>query len=162
MSDVIKIYESAPGGKGSFQALLKRMSQVEQNADDMSTTFKKIIPDIKAAFRYEFSEANPSGWKALSKKYRQWKIDNGYPATIGIKTGALKRALVEEPMIKIDKRSLIYGVNDSMTNEDGENVGDYAKEFNRQRKIMPYVKKFIRGIVKSAVAAAIKRGFTNG
>lgn len=153
MADGIRIVEAEPNGEKSFKAFFDRMTYSKEKSDDMSPVFSEIIPEIQAEFRYEFSDANPADWKALTARYERWKIKNGFPVTIGIMTGALKDAITDSATVKIDKKSMVYAVNESISGYKGKLVGNYAKYFDRRRKIFPHVRDVFKKRIKDAVAA---------
>jgi hypothetical protein len=151
-----EIHEVKPTGEGSMQALIDKMTQSAKRSDDMSETFRELAKGISEDFAYEFSSANPAGWDALSPMYNNWKIQNGFPITIGIMTGALKSSLTTDAIVDAGPKQLLYKYNPGVKGHDGKSTGDYAKDFNEKRPIMDYVKKTTRTRIKEAVKKSLK------
>lgn len=155
MSDGIQIQEAQPDGAGSYKALLDCMLNSVKRSDDMSDTFRELVPEIQELIKYEFSQSNPAGWDPLTAKYVKWKQDHGYPVTIGIMTGALRDALTDSAVVDIQPKELNYKLNEGVAGYKGKTTGSYAKWFNKHRKIMKYVRKIMKERIKRAVTDAI-------
>lgn len=159
----IRVNEKDPKGSRSVEALVARMTQGVKNADNVSDTLMMLVPDIQDILRFEFSDANPAGWDPLKSSYVRWKRERGYPTTIGIMTGALKRAATDDAIIEAQPQKLIYKINPSVENpETIEPVGEYAHKFAEKRPIFIYLKERMRQIVRKAVREAIDIGFGRG
>lgn len=157
----IKIKEKNPSGRNSIRAVAARLAKGSQRSDDVSDVFREITPYVKSVLKYTFSNANPSQWDAISDKYIAWKTKHGYPATIGIMTGAMKEAVSDSAKIEIGRLKFVYSINTSQANPRGGTVGSYAYYFNKKRNIMDYAKIRIRGTIKQAVKKSIADGFKN-
>ena len=159
----IRVVEKNPTGENSIAAMVARMTQAVKTSDNMSDTLMKLVPDIQDILRFEFSDANPAGWDPLQPMYVRWKRERGYPTTIGIMTGALKRAATDDAIIDAQPQKLIYKINTSVENPDAiVPVGDYAAKFAERRPIFIYVSERIRALVKKAVHDAVEAGYGRG
>lgn len=150
---VIKIHEKRPTGKGSFDSVLQSIRKGEQSASDMRGVWPGIIEDLRDAMRFSFSESNPGKWGKLKDPYRNWKIKKGYPATIGIRTGDLKKSFTEDARTKIERLKFSY------TYGSGKTVSEYAQHFSNKRPVFNYARAYINKISKQAVEKAIADGF---
>jgi len=160
MSIPYGIYEADPTGEHSFAAIKQHIEEGVKSSEEMEEVFIAISKDIRLALVYSFSEANPNNWEAITAKYREWKTEHGYPETIGIMTGALKKSLTEDAVVETTKKSLLYTYNEEEINPRTEKtVGEYAIYFNNKREIMGFAESFIQEIIISSVQQEIDRGF---
>jgi len=159
MPEFIEIKEIKPSGRSVINHLIERMGDMSRRSDDVSEALGKIREYMRDAFKHEFSSANPAGWKALTAKYKNWKASHGYPVTIGIMTGALKDAMTSDAIIDIGPKSLTYQMNAGTIGYKGKPVGEYAKYFNGGRPVVPHVADAVRGKIREAVRAAVKKGY---
>jgi hypothetical protein len=160
MPDVgIRIYEDRPSGDSMFDQIINRIEHGAQRTDDMSETFRQMIPDIKSEIKYEFSTANPASWAAITDGYKKWKMNHGYPVDVGIRTGGLKKSLTDEAIAEVSPKKLIYSYNPSTINSMGVAVGEYAGFFDLERPIMPYIIDKVKYIWKAAAEVAVADGF---
>lgn len=166
----IKIIEAHPNGENSFKYIFDRLDKAEKNSSDMRDVWSVIIPQIRQAERYAFSEANPSGWAGLDDRYKAWKAKKGYPTTIGIRTGALKEAATSKAITKLKKKSLEYRVNPHVVaRERGATkkmkmtrVGQYMHYFDGKRPVFEYARDYINNFMKKTAAEYIKQGYEQG
>jgi len=152
---MFEIKEKKPSGKGSIGYLLNRINKSVKTTENLKDVWDKIEPDVKRSVKYEFSRANPNYWAGISEEYKKWKARKGYPATIGIMTGALKIAASDKAKIKKRRKEFIYTVNPSVKGYKGKSVGAYAKYFDDERPIFGHTEKFIDKIYKEAVRIAL-------
>src|SRR4030042_1380412 len=153
----IKKIEKRPVWRGSFQYIINKLGELKRGSDDMTDVWRAITPDIKEIMAYTFSDANPNKWSKLTAKYRNWKIKHGYPATIGILTGALKKSLVDDPDIKLLKQKMIYKYNENITGYGGKKTSDFAEYFNAKRNVMSYPRVKLNEIIKRAAKAHVRK-----
>jgi len=155
----IHIQEKRPTGSGTIKYVINQIESMSARTDDMTEFWKAATPDIKKAMKYTFSQGNPSGWAGLSAKYMKWKVDNGYPVTTGIMTGALKKAVTDDAIIEYKPREMTYRLNPNVRStrsskssnmikralgmRDVKSVGDYAGYFNDKRSIFSYAREFV-------------------
>lgn len=155
----VKIVEKHPNGKNSFKSFEDILDRNISNSKNMRPVFKRLVPVIKEAERYAFSEANPSGWPALKAQYKNWKISKGYPSTIGIRTGALKIAATDKAIVNAGRKRLTYGLNPATrgiqkgatAKQKNKRVGEYAHYFNERRPIFEYAAKYINDLTKRMI-----------
>ena len=145
------IREKKPSGKGSIEYIIRRINDGVKKTDNLRDVWNILEPDIKDSMRYEFSNSNPNKWERLNDKYKQWKKKKGYPITIGILTGALKKASTDSAVMKKQRKKFLYSVNMSIRGYKGKATGDYAEYFNNKRPLFGYTKNFINNIYKEAV-----------
>ena len=107
---MIKIYEKAPNGENSIKSAVNWLGDIEKKAENTKPLWQSLTPDVKQAITYEFSEANPNGWMALSEKWLERKRKEGKPDTIGIYTGELKKGATDDAEIKYlsDSKKLMH------------------------------------------------------
>jgi len=145
------IREKNPNGKHSVAALQGFVSDVNKRAADLRPVWDAITPDMKQSLKFEFSNANPNGWAGLEQKYVSWKRKQGYPDTIGIMTGALKKSLTQTPKIKKRKKFMIWKPDGNVEGFEGKKVKTYMGFFNAKRPIFGHTVKFIARTVRKAV-----------
>jgi hypothetical protein len=137
------VIEPAPEKGGSIKHFHNWINDVEKAIDDSKDLWKLLDSDIVKAVNYEFSEANPNSWKQLSQAYFTEKTAKGFPETIGVRTGSLKRAAAEDAIREYGKGVLGWAVNNNVTagafgSLKNLRTGDYAEEFNELRPIFVY------------------------
>lgn len=142
------VIESEPSGMGSINNAIKWLDDLKSKADDMRPVWLGMTPDIKKSIKHEFSHSNPNKWRPLSKSYKQWKIDEGLPTTIGFRTGELMRGLTETPEVDYRTKSFSWGVDSSV---------EHASEFNERRKIFITTFEFIASLSRRSVDLFVKR-----
>lgn len=155
---MISIVEKHPDGKNSVKAIVEWINDVDSRAADARGVWNMLIPDIKDAIKYEFSDANPNDWPPLSKEYLEQKINDGWPATIGVRTGALRKASSDDAKIKMAQNSLSWGVNEEVFNAEGEAVGNYAYDFHSNRPMFGFTVKYINESIDEAIINWITTG----
>lgn len=129
-------------------------SWIKEKGNNLDSLWNKIIPIMKDQVKYEFSDANPNRWKALSKTYKKWKEEHGYPSTIGVRKGTLKDAATNNAVIKKSKKYMEYGVD---TDRVVENGIKYAFEFNKKREIFKYTHRYMDHLVDKAADEWIEK-----
>lgn len=87
-----------------------------QNFIDVLSDFEHVfnlefVPILKSSFAETFrDQGRPNRWARLSPKYLEWKIRHGYPADIGILTGAMFGDLTKgRGVYKTSSFELVYG-----------------------------------------------------
>lgn len=87
--------------------------RIGSRVSDFSEYFKdRAIPILQEEFEKTFAQQGRPPWAPLSPRYRDWKARKGYPTVIGIKTGAMKQALVEGGDIEmVEAFQLTYGTS---------------------------------------------------
>lgn len=145
----MKITEKRPDGRGSAKEVRKWLSNIDNNMSDATPLWKALVPGIKQALRFTFSDSNPGSWPMTSQKHRDWKAKHGFPTTVGVMTEALKNSWVKTPDVTIRKKKLSYTFDKSESGYKGKPVLDYIIHFNRFRNIL----KYTRGWVKNRVVA---------
>jgi hypothetical protein len=155
---MISIVEKHPDGNNSVKSILSWIDDVDTRAADARGVWKMLIPDLKQAVKYEFSDANPNDWPALSDDYREQKISEGWPATIGVRTGGLKKAASDEAKIKMTQNALSWGVDETVFNAEGEAVGNYAHDFHENRPLFGFTAKYINESIDEAIMNWITTG----
>ena len=149
----MKIVEKKPDGRNSVKAVRKWFGAIDKNMSDPQPFYDAIIPGIKQALLYTFSDANPSQWPMTTQAWRDRKAKLGYPTTVGYMTGALSRAWGKTPDISTTKKRLLYTFDRSESGYKGKSVTEYVIEFNRFRNILGYTVGWLNKRVK---AVAIK------
>lgn len=149
------IHEKEPNGDGSIKQTLKWVEDITANVSDPTPFFKGLVPDIKDALRFTFSEGNPNQWIPLGAKYKAWKATSGFPVTIGILTGAMKRSWVETPEISMIKKKMKYTFDKTEVGYQGKPLVEYIDKFNEKRPILPYSIRWIKKNMKK-VALDVK------
>lgn len=169
MADGFVIKEKYPDGKNSVKTLVDLINKSEKLADDGRPLWAELLQPIEDAMKYEFSAANPNNWPGLKPEYVNWKRSKGFPDTIGIMDGALKRAATSEAMTDLTKSALTWGVNPNVTGNKGRPVGDYAKYFHYKTKHTParplfgFTKKWVKdNVIDLAVKLWVKTGWSKG
>jgi len=122
-------------------------SWIKEKGSNLNNLWDRLIPIIKEKASYEFTDANPNGWKKLSKNYLKWKRAHGYPDTIGVRKGKLKEAATVGALIKRSKTDLEYGVDEDKVVENGVK---YAFRFNKRREIFKYTHKYLNNAIDAA------------
>lgn len=165
------IKEKYPDGKNSVKAMLDVINKSEDLANDGRSLWAELLQPIEDAMKYEFSDANPNNWPGLKADtgYVDWKRSKGYPVTIGIMSGALKRASTSEAVVKQTKDALNWGVNPDVRGYKGKPVGDYAEYFNDKtenspaRPLFGFTRKWVKdNIINEAVKLWVKIGWSKG
>ena len=159
---MLTVKEKYPDGRDSVKDMLSWVENMAKTVDDGRDIFRMLIPIISQTLKYEFSDANPNSWDALKSNYMKWKTKKGYPTTVGIMTGALKRSLTTDAKTKVRKHKLEYKMNPSITGYKGRMVGQYAQYFNKARKIFIFTKTFINDNIKKQVINVWLRKFKSG
>ena len=155
----LKVHEKYPNGKHSFKEILSRFDYMSRASKDLNPVWNSIDPYVRQVMRYVFSEANPAQWRGLTAKYKQWKADNGYYVTVGVKTGALRSAASTNAITEKSSKKFRYIVNESIVNRDGQRVGEYAEDFNRERPIFKWARDRLRNHLKKITQRYIADGF---
>lgn len=145
------IVEKVPNSKSSVKAALEWVGTPLYKSEDATALWEKLIPELRQSVAYEFSDANPNSWAELSPGYLEEKRELGWPETIGVATGALKRAVTVNAEIIAAKDHLTWGVNDNEPGHDGMKVGEYAYDFHGTRPIFQKTKSFLRSVFKRSV-----------
>ena len=146
------IHEKNPNSDGSIKSILSWIDDKKQKATDPRGLWNELIPEIKQSIKYELSSGNPNDWPALSPEYLQEKREKGWPDTIGVATGSMKKALTDEAKVKVAKDYLFWGINEEMIGNEGERVGDYAKDFDAFRPVFKYTIAFVNKIIQKAIS----------
>lgn len=166
------IIEPEPSGSKSIRAALKWFESIEQKSNDATPLWKALTPGIKKAVNYEFSEANPNKWAPISDRWKNWKNQHGYPTTIGIRTGSLKRAVSDDAKVEYLPHKMNWMLNESIDagnwgriDQVGDSpfgpntdkvVGDYAHKFDEGRHVFIYTFEFIQVTLRNAVKKFVK------
>lgn len=167
----IIIKEKYPDGKNSVKSIVDLIDRSEKLADDGRPLWAELLQPIEDAMSYEFSHANPNNWPGLKPETIDWKRSKGFPDTIGIMDGALKRASTNEAVIDSTKEALLWGVNPNVTGYKGAPVGDYAQYFNDgsqdgtnpARPLFGFTKKWVKNnIIDLAVKLWVNIGWSKG
>lgn len=153
-----------PTGQDSIQSLKKWFDDFEKDISDTRSIWKELTPDIKKAINFEFSEANPNKWDPITEKYKVTKIRQGFPSTIGVRTGSLRSAASENADVVYKPLGIEWSIKENITSGQfgslkNITVGDYAKYFHGSpgnRPIFVYTKKWLSEIGKKAVKEYIK------
>ncbi len=131
-------------------------SWIKATGERTSGLWERVEPMMKEQVRREFSDENPNNWRALSPKYLQWKMEQGYPATIGVRKGFLKMAATDRAVIKKGKDYFLYSVNMGIASQvEGF---DYFSDFNRKRKIFKHTQRYMNTAYANAVEQWINQG----
>lgn len=132
------------------------LNKAKQGMGDLSPVFKSIQPDIKKSVEQEFSDRNPNMWQELSDKYKAWKINHGYPSTIGVMSGNLKWGATDGAIIDIKKKQMTWKLNQAKAT--------YAKWFHGGTKKMPkrnifrFTVQRIKSIISAITLSKIEKG----
>lgn len=150
------ILEPSPEKGGSVQYFVKWMKDVNVSIENTDVLWKSLDDDIIKAINYEFSDANPNRWNQLSQKYFVEKTAKGFPETIGVRTGSLKRAATTDAIKDYKKGIMEWAVNQNIQSGafgslKDKRVGDYDHYFNEVRPIFIYSIDFIEVEGKKAV-----------
>jgi hypothetical protein len=154
----IRIIEKAPDSRNSINGIFQWIRNKGLRADNMTPVWTELESLINDSVKYEFSEANPNSWPAISESWKQEKMEQGKPVTIGIYTGALKRAASDDAIIKKSDVSLYWGLNEDVNNDFGELVGNYAADFNETRPLFQYTGKYIKSVIKKTIQQWLRWG----
>jgi hypothetical protein len=146
--------ERYPNGEGSIKKILEWIDNVQTTIEDGTIVWDEMIPLIKDALKYEFSEANPNNWAPLRKKYVDWKRRKGYPDTIGVMTEALKKSLTERGISEAQKNLLKWKSDPTVEGYKKRKVGTYAQYFDDKRKVFKFTKQYLRKNVIEKISAA--------
>ncbi len=141
-----------PGSGGDPWREYPSMANVKINIDDVNSVFgwimkagtdvdalwDRVIPVMKTEVAREFSDENPNKWKALSPLYKKWKMEQGYPEIIGVRTGTLKRAATAGAIIVRSPERLEYTIDTGpAVQQEGFN---YFSDFDEKRKIFKHTR----------------------
>ena len=149
---MLTIFEPTPDGRRSIKAIHKFFDEMDKSVSDAKDLWKDLEPGIEKSINYEFSDANPNVWKPLTNKYLNWKIKKGYPGTIGILTGALKRAVTTDAKKEFAAKYLRWRMNTKIPGYKGKLTGEYGKYFHKARQIFRYTKSWFKNnVIKIAV-----------
>lgn len=154
----MKIVEKRPDREGSIKAVIGYIEGKGTFFSSGKRLWKLLIPDIRQSVRYEFSDANPNVWKSLNTKYLDWKTQHGFASTIGVMTGTLKRALTDRADITIEKKKLVWAVNENLRGWEGKRVGAYAKYFHKKRPIFQATRLYLKRTLLSALKKWVRMG----
>lgn len=152
------IFEPAPGSEQSIRSVMDWVSRAEERADNAEHLWESLIPTIRQSIKFELSDANPNSWPKLSPRYLDYKREMGWPLTIGVATGAMKKALTTNAKIKTTKDYLIWGIDGDAIGHDGMRVGDYAPDFHSVRELFGYTIDFIQQVIRDAITRWIGEG----
>jgi hypothetical protein len=94
----------------------------------------------------------------LKQRYREWKESEGFPSTIGILTGALKRSVTTEALVETDRKGILWRLNPDIEGYGGQKTGEYAEDFHARRPIFGFSRAFIKNALMNAVNKWIKDG----
>jgi len=150
-----------PHGKDSLDSLKKWFDDFTKDVSDTRSIWKDLTPDIKNAIDSEFSDSNPNGWDSLQASYKATKIRQGFPPTIGVRTGSLRDAASKYAKVVFKPLGLNWELNENISSGQfgslkNMTTGDYAKYFDKKREIYVYTLKWLEGIGKQAVKEYIK------
>lgn len=121
---------------------------IEKAGTNTFKLWKRVIPILREQAGREFTDENPNQWKALKPGYLKWKAEKGYPLTIGVRKGYLKRAATSNAIIIETESTLEYKVNHSLAFE-AENK-DYFRKFHEKRPIFNHSKRYLSGTYRKA------------
>ena len=147
-------------GEDSLASLKKWFDDFSKDVSDTRSIWRDLTPDIKNAIDTEFSDSNPNGWDSLQASYKATKIRQGFPATIGVRTGSLRDAASKYAKIVFKPLGLNWALNENVSSGQfgslkNMTTGDYAKYFNDEeyqgREIYVYTLKWLSNIGKKAV-----------
>ena len=152
-------------GKDSLASLKKWFDDFSKDVSDTRSIWDDLTPDIKNAVDSEFSDSNPNKWDAIQASYKATKVRQGFPATIGVRTGSLRDAASKYAEIVYKPLGLNWALNENISSGqfgslENKTTGDYAKYFNDEeyqgRTIYVYTLKWLEDIGKKAVTEYIK------
>lgn len=123
------------------QDVNKVFNWVNKVGSDPTELWNILVPIIRKEADKEFTDSNPNNWKALTLKYKILKAKQGFPQTIGVRTGILKEAATTKATIIRSNGKLSYSVNNSMDK-------GYFNYFQKRRNIFKYTKAYIKSIYK--------------
>jgi phage gpG-like protein len=140
-----------------LQQVVKWIDSIGSNKKKL---WKQMIPVMREQVSKEFSDANPNEWKALKPSYVQWKMDQGYPATIGVRTGNLKDAATTNALTTYTDEYLVYQINSNMaTAAEGFN---YFLDFNRKRKIFKHTERYMNSLYRQSAESWLNADISKG
>ena len=146
------IHEINPNGEDSIKSILNWIENKKQKATNPKGLWNELIPEIKQSIKYELSSSNPNDWPTLSPEYLQEKREKGWPDTIGVATGSMKKALTDEAKVKVAKDYLLWAINEDIRGNEGERVGDYAQDFDTFRPLFKQTIRFVNKIIQKAIS----------
>ena len=144
----------------SIASLKKWFDDFSKDVSDTRSLWRDLTPDIKNAVDSEFSDANPNNWEPIQANYKATKIRQGFPATIGVRTGSLKAAASKHAKIVYKPLGLNWELNENISSGQfgslgNKTTGDYAKYFHEEqyqgRTIYVYTLQWLSEIGKKAV-----------
>jgi hypothetical protein len=139
---------------------VKRVTQwIESIGVDKRQLWNTMEPVIREQMNREFSDENPNRWKALSPHYLQEKLAAGFPATIGVRTGNLKRAATDAAIVEKREEFMVYTINPGMDKSD---EGPYFEDFHAKRKIFRHTTPYINKVYHEAAERWIKTDIDKG
>ena len=148
-------------GEDSLASLKKWFDDFAQDVSDTRSIWRDLTPDIKNAIDSEFSDSNPNKWDSLTAAYKATKIKQGFPATIGVRTGSLRDAASKYAKVIYKPLGLNWALNENISSGQfgslkNMTTGDYAKYFDKKREIFVYTSKWLSKIGRQAVKEYIK------
>ncbi|PKL35870.1 MAG: hypothetical protein CVV44_20350 [Spirochaetae bacterium HGW-Spirochaetae-1] len=159
------IIEQAPNSKTSLKAAQEWVGTPLHRSQDAQGLYEQLVPELRQAVAYGFSDANPNNWAELSPGWLDEKRERGWPETIGVATGALKRAATVNAQIAVTKTHLTWGINENESSPghgiDGWTVGDYARDFHAVRPIFKSTMAFLRSVYKKAAQKWLTEQMSN-
>lgn len=155
---MIKVF-AKPAGRDSIESLHRWFDDFKKDVSDTRSIWKELTPEIKKQINYEFSDANPNKWDPISAKYKATKIKQGFPVTIGVRTGSLRNAAGDNAIVTYKPSGIEWELNENITSGQFGSLknittGDYAKYFHGSpgdRPIYVYTVEWLNNIAKQAV-----------
>ena len=128
-------------------AAVNWFKKAKKGVGDLRPLWTAVEPQVRKFAKHEFDGSNPNLWMELKPSYREIKVKQGYPATIGVRTGKMRDAASKDALVKIKRSLMSYRLNNSVA-VDTSGV-NYAKYFDKARKIYRFSQKrvvsFING-----------------
>lgn len=157
---MIKVF-AKPAGRDSVESLKKWFDDFERDATDTRSVWRELTPEIKKAINFEFSEANPNNWDPILASYKATKIRQGFPVTVGVRTGSLRSAAGENANVVYKPAGIQWTLNENIKSGQFGSLknittGEYAKYFNKNREIYVYTAKWLEDVGRKAVTEYIK------
>jgi hypothetical protein len=112
---------------------------IETRGNNTTKLWKAVTPIMRKQVEREFSDENPNRWKALSPRYLQEKLEAGYPATVGVRTGLLKRCATDKANIVYRKDYMLYSIGSQQ---------ERFSDFNAKRKIFKHSQRYMQAMYK--------------